>query len=116
MMRLLAGRVRIPDIAFISNQSLPGGKVPHEAVPLLTPDLAVEVISESNTRKEMGIKLHEYFTAGTRLVWYSDPDTRSIDVYSAVDKVQHLSGEDILDGGEVLPGFQAPLPAVFDLT
>ena len=41
------------------------------------PDLAVEVLSPSNTRHEMAIKLREYFAAGVRLVWYVDPPAPS---------------------------------------
>ena len=62
--------VRIPDVSFISWDRLPGGEFPDEPVPLLVPDLAVEVISQSNTRKEMDDKLQEYFEKGVRLVWY----------------------------------------------
>lgn len=114
-MRILAGRVRIPDVAFIGFDRLPGRQVPRQAIPDLFPDLAVEVLSDSNTRQEMTIKLNEYFTAGTRLVWYVDPKTRSVDVYTGPDKVQRLTGDDLLTGGEVLPGFQTPVAAIFDV-
>lgn len=81
MMKILSRRVRIPDVAFISWSRLPGGKVPDRPIPEMAPDLAVEVLSDSNTRKEMSNKLREYFTAGVKLVWYVDPKTRTVDVY-----------------------------------
>jgi len=56
--------VRIPDVSFVSWERVPGGEVPQEPVPLLVPDLAVEVISRGNTPKEMGEKLQEYFEKG----------------------------------------------------
>ena len=115
MMRILKGRVRIPDVAFISFDHLPGRQVPREAVPNLFPDLAVEVLSDSNTRQEMSIKLREYFQAGTRLVWYVDPKKRSVDVYTSPEKAESLAGDAILTGGDVLPGFQTPLAAIFDV-
>ncbi len=53
MMRLFPGLIRIPDVAYVSRERLPEGRVPRQAVPNLVPDLAVEVISESNTPAEM---------------------------------------------------------------
>jgi hypothetical protein len=69
MMRLFPGLVRIPDVAYVSRQRLPGGRVPTDAVPDLVPDLAVEVLNESNTPAEMERKRREYFQTGVRLVW-----------------------------------------------
>jgi len=115
MMRLLKNRVRIPDVAFASIDRFPNRQLPSEAIPDLVPDLAVEVLSDSNTRKEMSIKLQEYFTAGTRLVWYVDPKSKSVDVYTAPDRMETLAGDAILTGGDVLPGFQTPVSAIFDI-
>lgn len=115
MMRILPNRIRIPDAAYINFARLPGGKVPKDAIPSLAPDLAVEVLSEGNTTEEMRIKLQDYFAAGTRLVWYVNPRSRSVDVYTSAVQVIHLSDGDVLTGGDVLPGFQTPLAAIFDL-
>ena len=76
MMRLFAGLVRIPDVAFISWARLPGGRVPETPIPRLAPDLAVEVLSRSNTAREMRGKREEYFEAGVVLVWMVDPEER----------------------------------------
>jgi Uma2 family endonuclease len=116
MMRILARRVRIPDVAFISFDRLPDRKLPGVPIPELAPDLAVEVISNSNTPREMEIKLREYFTAGVRLVWYVDPKTLSVDVYSSPTGPTTLSGSNTLTGGDVLPGFEIPVSQIFDLT
>src|SRR4029453_3829595 len=67
MMRLMAGLVRIPDVAFISWTRLPHQCVPTEPVPDLAPDLAVEVLSAGNTSGEMARKRQEYFAAGVHL-------------------------------------------------
>src|SRR5947209_8508698 len=68
-MRLWAGRVRMPDVAFVSWDRIPGGRRPTEPIPDLAPDLAVEILSASNTRAEMEQKRTDYFAAGVRLVW-----------------------------------------------
>ena len=104
--RLAPGLVRIPDVAFFSRARLPGGQRPTEAIPLLAPDLAVEIFSESNTTAEMDRKLREYFAAGVRLVWYVDPRQRLVWVYEAVDRVVCLDESATLDGGAVMPGFR----------
>src|SRR5262249_53206427 len=49
MLRLWPGRVQIPEIAFIPWDRLPGRRVPRQPVPAVAPDLAIEVLSESNT-------------------------------------------------------------------
>ncbi len=112
-LRLFPGRVRIPDISFVSWDRLPNRERPRKPIPDLVPDLAVEVIRESNTKKEMAIKLQEYFAAGVRLVWYVEPDDRTVRVYTAADRSTLLTEEQTLDGGDVLPGFALPLRELF---
>jgi Uma2 family endonuclease len=107
--------VRIPDVAFFSWERLPGGELPKEPIPLLVPDLAVEVISASNTRKEMEEKLQEYFEKGVRLVWYVRPKSRVVDVYNAPDRFTRLTASMRLDGGDVLPGFSVQVSELFQL-
>ena len=113
MVRLFPGLVRIPDVAFVSSQRLPGGHVPSEPIPSLVPDLVVEVLSPSNTGAEMSRKRAEYFEAGVRLVWMVDPDARSVAVFAGPDHSHILREDDLLDGGEVLPGFTLPLRELF---
>jgi len=115
MMRILARRVRIPDVAFVSFDRLPGGEIPTAPIPDLVPDLAVEVLSESNTPREMQNKLQEYFTAGTRLVWYVEPKSRSVDVYTSTTQMIRVSGDQLLGGGDVLPGFEVKVSEIFEL-
>jgi Uma2 family endonuclease len=113
MVRLAPGLVRIPDVAFVSWARLPGRRVPREPIPDLSPDLAVEVLSESNTADEMARKRREYFAAGVRLVWQVAPLTRTVEVYTAPEQVTVLHEEDTLEGGAVLPGFALPLREFF---
>lgn len=111
--RLWAGRVRIPDLAFFSWDRLPGRQRPTEPIPTLAPDLAVEILSAGNTDAEMASKRQDYFTAGVRLVWQIDPAVRTAQVYSSPDAVTTLGEVGTLDGGVVLPGFSLPLRQLF---
>jgi Uma2 family endonuclease len=113
MMRLFPGLVRIPDVAFASWDRVPGRAVPKEPLPDLVPDLAIEVLSESNTRREMARKLGEYFEAGVRLVWLVDPKTRTVAVHAPGIASVVLDASETLDGGAVLPGFALPLAELF---
>jgi Uma2 family endonuclease len=112
-MRLFPGLVRLPDMAFISWERLPGGEVPDVPVAGLAPDLAVEVISKSNTKKEMTRKLDEYFQAGVRLVWLVYPKKKTVEVYTAPLDKRVLRQDETLDGGDVLPGFSLALAKYF---
>jgi Uma2 family endonuclease len=113
MMRLVPGLVRIPDAAYISWDRIPNRRVPEEPIPHLTPDLAVEILSSSNTPAEMARKSDEYFRSGCRLLWMIDPETRSATVYHPAGRVEHLQKTAILTGGDVLQGFSLPLDQVF---
>jgi len=99
LMRLTSGHVRIPDVSFISWDRIPGRRTPHEPIPDLSPDLAVEVLSPSNTPEEMAGKRRDYFGSGTRLVWQIDPETRTADVYTTPDTFTRLEAAGTLDGG-----------------
>ena len=105
MIRFAPDQIRMPDVAYYSNERLPGGVIPDQAILDIIPDLAVEVLSPSNTRAEMDRKLREYFAAGIRLVWYADPRKREVTVYEAADQPTVLDHTATLDGGAVLPGF-----------
>jgi Uma2 family endonuclease len=112
-MRLMPKLVRMPDVSFVSWDKLPGRQRPRQAVPDLVPDLAIEVLSEGNTPAEMQRKLKEYFLTGVRLVWFVDPDRRTVEVFTAPDAGTVFTEEQALDGGDVLPGLRLPVSDIF---
>jgi len=114
MMRLAPTIYRAPDIAFISWARIPGGHLTEEALAEAIPDLAIEVLSPSNTKAEMARKRREYLEAGVRLVWEVDPKTRTVAVYDAPERSTVLDITQTLDGGAVLPGFLLPLADLFE--
>jgi len=113
LLKLSPGSIRGPDVSFISGSRLAGGRIPREQIPLLAPDLAIEVLSPSNTKREMERKRQEYFKAGTRLVWEIDPPSRTAIAYTAPEKQTLLTADQSLNGGEVLPGFSLSLRELF---
>jgi Uma2 family endonuclease len=106
-------RMRGPDIAYVTEDSLrrhgdPGPRLAHFA-----PDLAIE-IDVHGPRKQGGLqRVRDYLEAGVRLVWTIEPRTRSATVYRQDGSVAELSERDALDGEEVVPGFRLPLDELF---
>jgi len=113
-LRILPTKMRVPDVAFISWDRFPGGKLPQDRVYRVAPDLAVEILSEGNTPQEMENKLDEYFEAGVRLAWYIDPRTRTANIYTARHQMTTIDTSGHFDGGEVLPGFSLRLGELFE--
>jgi Uma2 family endonuclease len=112
-LEILSDLVRAADVAFIRWERFPGGKLPKEPIPDLVPDLAVEVLSKSNTPAEMKRKRREYFEAGVQLVWIIDPKTHTANVYTAPEEPTFIDRDGVLDGGDLLPGFTLPLAELF---
>jgi Uma2 family endonuclease len=111
---LLPDNVRKPDVSLLTFARMPGGELPRDAACPIPPDLAVEVLSPSNTAAEMELKLKQYFAAGVRLVWYIDPELKTARVFTAVDQYEDIQPDGILRGGDFLPGFELALAKLFE--
>jgi len=106
---------RRPDVAFISLARWPfNRRVPNVPVWDMVPDLAIEVISESNSAYEVLEKIHEYFAAGVSRVWVVYPDQAEVYLYASPTQIQVLKIGQELDGGDLLPGFHLPVAALFE--
>ena len=95
---------RMPDVSFVSNARLSQP----DLVGMLydgAPDLAVEILSESNTPTQIAQKIREYLGAGGKAVWVIDIDARTLTVHTADAPPLVLTDADTVDGGEYLPGF-----------
>ena len=104
--------VRGADVAFVAAARLPAGAKPvgyWEGAP----DLAVEVVSPSDTADEVEEKVDQYLAAGARLVWVLYPKRRSLTVHRPGGNPVILREPDALDGMDVLPGFRCSLADVF---
>ncbi|MHB8625419.1 MAG: Uma2 family endonuclease [Aggregatilineales bacterium] len=116
---LSPGNTLAPDVGFVSKARLP--KMPDRFFQL-APDLAVEVVSPTDSIKKTLRKAAKYLAAGTKLVWIFYPDDRTIDVCRPAPEgiqsamlITELTIDDTLDGGDVLPGFRLPVRDVFKL-
>ncbi len=111
--RLRRGTIRMPDVSFVSWDQLPDRQLPAGGIARLVPDLAIEVLSRSNTRAEMLRKREDYFRAGTKLVWEIHPRRQTASVYTSPRSFTLVESGGVLDGADVLPGFQLSLRELF---
>ena len=78
------------------------------------PDIAVEVVSPSDTAGEIEQKVHEYLEAGSQRVWVVYPATRSVRIHRPDGTAMTYAGDHVIGDEELLPGFSLPLAEVFD--
>ena len=119
--RLEPGRVRIPDLGVYLLSRFPGGKAKRAAICDMAPDWAIEVMSRSNTKREMELKREHFFAAGTQRVWIVDPRKRTIEDWITPKQMNILTAEDTANLDPILPGFSlnigewfAEMDVVFD--
>lgn len=104
--------VRAPDLAFVGRERRPVGDARRKFF-AGAPDLAVEVVSPGDTRREVEEKVKDWLDAGTRVVWIINPKRRSVSVYRPMTDVMYMSESDELDGGDVVPGFRCKVSEIF---
>jgi Uma2 family endonuclease len=109
-----SGLKRRPDVAFVSHERWPEGKpVSSDDAWNVVPDLAVEVVSPTNSATEIAQKVQDFLRCGVRLVWVVYPRQDEVYVYDSSSHAKILHHTDELDGGSVLPGFWLPLAKFF---
>ncbi len=106
---------RAPDVSFIRRERLarlgfrPGTRTFFPEAP----DLAVEVLSPTNTPAEIAERLADFFASGTALAWIIDPGSKSVTVYHAPNVFELVRTDGVLTGDDLLPGFRHPVADLF---
>jgi len=103
--------VRAPDVGYVEKSRFPDG-LPTTYIPG-APDLAVEVVSPTDSAAEIQEKVEAYLRYGTRMIIVAYPSTRSVVVHTPTGS-HTLTLDDTLDGAPVLPGFTLPIRDIFD--
>jgi Uma2 family endonuclease len=108
---------RRPDVSYVEYAKMPAWEILLDDPPLLeaAPNVAIEIVSPSNTIAEMDTRIEEFFTSGVQLVWVVHPQSKQIYVYESTKDCKILEIGDMLDGGNVLPGFTLALAEMFDV-
>lgn len=111
------GTLLSPDVAFLSKSTMPG-PLPAIFVPIM-PDLAVEVMSPTDSLSELHRKAETYLRHGTSMVWIVKPSEKGVDVCRAGDyggmRIESVGKDGVLSGETVLPGFEVDLGELFNL-
>ena len=104
--------MRIPDVAVLlrrrSTDNEPGGWVRG------APDIAVEVLSPSNTPRQMRERMDDYFGAGALRVWIVDPTARTVVIHRPDETSMLFKDGDCLEDPEILPGFALDVAELFE--
>jgi Uma2 family endonuclease len=105
--------VRAPDVAFVRRDRIP---TPVPRGFLAGPaDVAIEVLSSADRRKDVTAKVDEYLSAGTALVLIVDPARRVITAHRRMSPpVSNAAADGVIELGDVVPGFALRLGDVFD--
>ena len=106
---------RAPDVSFVPKSRLTAlGFKPNETRFFPgAPDLAVEVLSENNTRAEIDDRLKDFFASGTQIAWVIDSERQRVEVCHSLTKRQLVGSGGLLEGEHLLPGFKFPIADLF---
>ena len=104
--------VLAPDIAFVRRERIPAAGRPKTFWDG-APDLAVEVRSPGDSRREVAGKVTAWLASGTLAVWVVDPSDASVTIHLPQEAPRRLSERDTLDGAPVLAGFHLPVVEIF---
>ena len=107
---MVAGSRFAPDVAYLSKKRQK--TLIREGYNPIAPDLAVEVVSPSDDLEVLALKLQKYAEAGV-LAWIVYPDRLEVGVHAPGREVIVLGMDDVLSGGDVLPGFTLPVREIF---
>lgn len=103
-----------PDVGFFRPNRYPED-FPERGFFPMPPDLAIEVISPTDERGDIEKKQEHYARAGVPLVWWVDPEAKTVTVHRPGQLPEVLGESAILDGGDVLPGFTMNVSSIFDV-
>ena len=111
--RMKSGNYRSPDVSFISKERLQGMRRAPQKMLQGAPDLAVEILSPTDTFEGIHNKIVELFENGTKLVWVVNPIQETVLVHHSPKPDKLLLPGDILDGEEIVPGFSLVVAEIF---
>ena len=104
--------VRAPDAAFVRQAAIDERGIP-KGYWEGAPDLAVEVISPSDTYTEVDEKVDEWLNTDCAMVWVVNPRRETVEVYRSPEDITVLRGDNILDGRDVIEGFRCRVRDLF---
>ena len=105
--------VREPDVYFVSAERLPLDDQSDGYLEVV-PELVVEIVSPNDAQQDVREKIEMWLEHGVSMALEVRPATRTIVIHRPGAPAVALTSNDVLDGGDVLPGFSLPLSEIFD--
>ena len=105
--------LRFPDVHVTTWERMAAYDEAAGGWPHFAPDVAIEVVSPSNTPAELARKAREYFANGTRAMWIADPRPRTVTIRRPEVAEQVFEVGDILSGEPDIPGFSCAVSEIF---
>jgi Uma2 family endonuclease len=105
--------LRAPDVSYVRADRITPGGVP-EAFWTIPPDLAVEIVSPSETADDVRSKVRDFLAAGTPILWTVYPRPREVEVHTPDGLARTYSGDDVIEHADVLPGFSCKVTELFE--
>lgn len=106
---------RAPGISFISKERLQAAGFKRSTRRFFpgAPDLAVEILSPNNTRREIDERLKDFFESGAKLAWIIDPSAQRVEICHSLTQRKLVGSGGFLEGEDLLPGFRFPIADLF---
>jgi Uma2 family endonuclease len=101
-------KLRRPDISIFSKIQIENPEKSQES-----PEVVIEILSPSNSIIEETAKLYEFFQTGAKVVWQIYPSLQEVKVYYSTKQVKICTGNDLCDGGKIIPDFQMSVNEIF---
>lgn len=99
----------VPDVAIVRTGEQPLSSRIYQG----SPEIAIEVVSPTDTAKHVEREIDAYLQGGAKSVWIVFPESRSI-TFHTVEAVRRLKVDQAITD-PLLPGFSSPVSAFFDL-
>lgn len=109
---MIGANERMPDVSFVS-----AARIPEDGVPVgkweSAPDLAIEVISPTDTWGKVCRQVQDCFAAGVRQLWLLSPLAQQVMVYDSLTQIKVLTADQDLTSETLLPGFRCRVGDLF---
>jgi Uma2 family endonuclease len=107
-------RVYLPDVNVVLREHFPRSSDERRRGPVeLVPDLAIEILSPSDSAGRILQRADFYMRVSVPLAWFIDPDTETVTVYRPGTQPRVHQPPDVVDALPVLRDFTLDLAALF---
>lgn len=106
------GNIRLPDLCFVTTARIPDAER-QDAHFNGAPDLCIEVISPSEDRNDVIVRVVDYVESGAKQVWNVFTEAQRVVVYRSLDQVRTYEAHEELTAGDLIPGFSCSVASIF---